>query len=307
MHMTTVENKVQDLVPDTTNQDYTACKMTLRNNDYYLFSWYRLAPGSTELQPLGTWNDGSYDAKDAHTEMRQEWPQSTEVEYYFLANERNRRAGEPYTQCNQCGTVAYEVCNQCGNPTCYTHYQNGDFEHWCLTCWYEHICMMRIDGNISLRDWRRTHANCQTRLYSVDQVATTEVQDLVPTKNVTVTLASINDKQAHRGTVYTACVKPVQGIPNLDIFTPSREIVYGHKRYTGDTRFSSYAPVTDEQYKREYARLLRSRADDIRSWLDALDEDVTICCYCKQGTFCHRTLLATWIRSYDERFIVDLH
>lgn len=131
-------------------------------------------------------------------------------------------------------------------------------------------------------------------------------QGQAPGTKVVVTLASLNDRAAHKGTVYTACVKPVPGIPNLEIFTPSKVIVYGHKRHTGDTRFSSYAPVTDEQYKREYARLLHSRASDIRAWLDQLAKDVTICCYCRKGNFCHRVLLARWIAAYSDRFTVDL-
>ncbi len=131
-------------------------------------------------------------------------------------------------------------------------------------------------------------------------------QDQAAATPVVITLASINDQAAHRGTVYTACVKPLPGLPNLAIFTPSKAIVYGHKRYKGDTRFSSYAPVTDEEYKREYARLLRSRAAAIRAWLDGLTADVTICCYCRKGLFCHRVLLAQWIAAYSDRFRVVL-
>lgn len=124
---------------------------------------------------------------------------------------------------------------------------------------------------------------------------------------ITVTFACINDKGHHAGKVYTSCVTLLGRKDNLDIFTPTRQLVYGHKYAHGDARFKDYKPVTDEEYTERYAALLKSKGAKIRAWLDALNEDVTITCFCPRGKFCHRRILARWVKAYRRDLNVVLY
>lgn len=75
---------------------------------------------------------------------------------------------------------------------------------------------------------------------------------------------------------------------------PTKSMVYGHKAFTGDSRFSRYTPLSTEQYTERYYQLLRPRYQanpDI--FHEALTRDkVILCCYCRAGNFCHRHLAA---------------
>lgn len=129
--------------------EIAACKMTWRAH-CYLYNWYRLVPGATELEPLGTWNDGSYDALDASKERNEKWPNAVDVSYCAIANESLRRKGESYLACDVpgCTKVAYGQCNICDDMVCIVHHEEGDFESWCVWCWDTHVDMLRIDGQI---------------------------------------------------------------------------------------------------------------------------------------------------------------
>ncbi len=122
-----------------------------------------------------------------------------------------------------------------------------------------------------------------------------------------VVFASINDKRHHRGSVYTMCVTRIGKPDNLDVFTPTATIVYGHKRYAGDTRFLNYQSVTDREYTRIYAQLLKERSVQVREWIDNITNDVTLCCFCRRGTFCHRYILAKWFKSYREDLEIQIY
>ena len=123
---------------------------------------------------------------------------------------------------------------------------------------------------------------------------------------ITVTFASINDRVHHRGTVYTACTTLVGKERNIDVLSPTKELVYGHKSYTGDTRFRNYPPISNQEYTRQYAKLLKSRAVDIRKWIDSIEGDCTIVCFCPSGKFCHRVLLSKWFKSYRSDLNIQL-
>jgi hypothetical protein len=45
---------------------------------------------------------------------------------------------------------------------------------------------------------------------------------------------------------------------------------------------------------------------EVRAFIDGIEGDVTICCFCKQGEFCHRRLLAKWFKSYREDLEIAL-
>lgn len=134
---------------DFRDVEIATCVSTWRGH-CYVFNWYRLLPGEMDKQPLGTWNDGSYDALDASKERKTAWPEATDVTPYALENELARRQGKAYTACTheQCSKLAYEVCNTCGKAICFEHYREADFENWCVGCWYTHMDMLHLDGNI---------------------------------------------------------------------------------------------------------------------------------------------------------------
>jgi len=65
---------------------------------------------------------------------------------------------------------------------------------------------------------------------------------------------------------------------------PTWDLVMGHKQKR----------ISDEQYVQGYLTLLRKRyKQDSGPFLRILQrESVTLCCYCKAGAFCHRTIAA---------------
>lgn len=122
-----------------------------------------------------------------------------------------------------------------------------------------------------------------------------------------VVFASLRDKGKHKGTVYTSCVSFLGQYENLDLFTPSKRLVYGWKCGQGDIRFKAYPPLTSDDYVKGYASLLKSRSQEVRTFIDSIQEDITICCFCKEGAFCHRRLLAKWFKSYRPELDVRLY
>ena len=52
-----------------------------------------------------------------------------------------------------------------------------------------------------------------------------------------------------------------------------------------------YPPVNDQEYTKAYIDLLNQRR--AKRWFDALnaEQEMTICCFCRQGSFCHRRIL----------------
>lgn len=114
----------------------------------------------------------------------------------------------------------------------------------------------------------------------------------------TIHLCSINGKQNHIGTVYTMTVKPVAGYPNFELFAPTPAIVYGHKHFKGDMRFEKWPEVSDEEYRDTYRSIIYSRLKAIKEWYGALREgdELTLCCYCPQGKFCHRLFVESTLK-----------
>jgi hypothetical protein len=75
--------------------------------------WYRLAPGSAELESLDINNDESF-------------PGTLDVSFTFLTNEAARRAGKTFTTCAFCSGVAYDYCDECDRAICVMHYRSYD-------------------------------------------------------------------------------------------------------------------------------------------------------------------------------------
>jgi uncharacterized protein YeaO (DUF488 family) len=89
--------------------------------------------------------------------------------------------------------------------------------------------------------------------------------------------------------IYTCTV---YGYPGLDItvksgdkvFAPTWDLVMGYKK----------GRISEAEYRRQYIALMRvSYREHKARWLEVLAmPEVTLCCYCKPGHFCHRTILA---------------
>lgn len=135
-----MQRKVQLLIDHVqTGGDYStlelaACQVTTPTNYYQTmysnedehFNWYRLLPGSTELEPLNTWNDGSFDGADAERERWEAWPNALDTSYTLLLNEVARRCGKAYTTCSFCAGLAYDFCSECSHAVCVMHYRQYD-------------------------------------------------------------------------------------------------------------------------------------------------------------------------------------
>ena len=70
----------------------------------------------------------------------------------------------------------------------------------------------------------------------------------------------------------------------VHVLFPTCEIVRGYKA----------GKISEQEYVESYVELLRGRYRPLRAWLDSIDEDVTLCCFEREGEFCHRLLVA-WV------------
>ncbi len=92
-------------------------------------------------------------------------------------------------------------------------------------------------------------------------------------------------------------------------------LVYGHKHYTGDRCFAGYPLVNDEEYRLGYCRVIEQRLRRIAAWYSALLLDnsyaLTLCCYCAEGSFCHRQFVAQlflWLNAkLSLAHVIELH
>jgi hypothetical protein len=90
--------------------------------------------------------------------------------------------------------------------------------------------------------------------------------------------------------IKTMTMQPQRGIENLTFLAPLETMVKGHKRYAHpeDHRWAGWIPVSDEQYKDQYRRIIEGNMPHIKKWYRDLDTDIVLCCYCAPGDFCHR-------------------
>lgn len=83
------------------------------------------------------------------------------------------------------------------------------------------------------------------------------------------------------------------------IFAPQWDMVYGIKK----------GSMTEKEYTERYhALMLASYKKYKELWLKAIrEEHIVLKCYCKVGDFCHRPLLATYIRKVAEANGLTVH
>jgi uncharacterized protein YeaO (DUF488 family) len=101
------------------------------------------------------------------------------------------------------------------------------------------------------------------------------------------------------GTVYCTTMKPMKGYERLEFLCPTQELVYGYK----------YHGKGETWYTNGYKSLLMSKWAEIKPWLMGIDmsKDMTLLCYCREGEFCHRQLMAQMVMKWRPDLEVILH
>jgi uncharacterized protein YeaO (DUF488 family) len=101
--------------------------------------------------------------------------------------------------------------------------------------------------------------------------------------------------------IFTAQIGKYKGADGIDItvgsarglgkiLAPSKAIVYGHKHYNGDKRYTDYEKVDDKTYRETYRLILIDRyVTNKNNFLAFLrNDEITLMCYCRADKFCHR-------------------
>lgn len=117
---------------------------------------------------------------------------------------------------------------------------------------------------------------------------------------MTIYTASIYDKLNHHGQLCCTAVKPMAEADCwLDFLAPTLELRNGHK----------YHKRSDQWYQDGYRKLMSERQAQVMAWLQGLkaDENLTLLCYCTEGRFCHRRIIATMVKYYRPDLIVEVH
>lgn len=108
-----------------------------------------------------------------------------------------------------------------------------------------------------------------------------------------IIVCSIDDVRKYgQGKIMRASIGESRGMaqytaPGAECWYPTKELVWGHK----------YKGMSDAAYIAGYKALLRQRWPQIVAWCRSLTatEDVTLLCYCREGEFCHRRIMAKLI------------
>lgn len=101
-----------------------------------------------------------------------------------------------------------------------------------------------------------------------------------------ILICSWFDKEKVGGVLSISLGKPrgVHCDGQVHVLFPSWKIVRGYRR----------GEISVEEYVERYVELLRGRHHELKLWLDSIEEDVTLCCFEREGDFCHRLLVA-WV------------
>ncbi|MNN36978.1 hypothetical protein D3C81_1508970 [compost metagenome] len=81
-------------------------------------------------------------------------------------------------------------------------------------------------------------------------------------------------------------------------FAPTWEMVMNHKR----------RKISNDEYKKMYIDLMRkSRKENPERWNEVLSmKRVVLVCYCEEGLFCHRILLAKMLEKLGGKYMGEI-
>lgn len=130
--------------------------------------------------------------------------------------------------------------------------------------------------------------------------------------------AQLSAKAHHHGECYCTSVGSMAGFDSahwLMFLAPLDSMVKAHKNATGTWARNRYKvspeiqAAADAKYTKEYFALLLTRWAEVKAWLRSLsaEQDITLLCYCREGDFCHRHLLADLIRKYRPDILIEEH
>ncbi len=84
--------------------------------------------------------------------------------------------------------------------------------------------------------------------------------------------------------------------PRIDCLAPTWDIVQGVKS----------GRITPEEYTARYRELMTARWPAVKQWLNGLQGDETLLCFCRPGTFCHRQLIAKMIARHRPDLALEI-
>ena len=84
---------------------------------------------------------------------------------------------------------------------------------------------------------------------------------------------------------YVPCWWP--GLKHLPLLAPSKDLLF---RYKG-------GKASEADYEREYISMLNERESEVLALVCGLPDGSVLMCYEKPPKFCHRHLLADWLRA----------
>jgi len=107
-------------------------------------------------------------------------------------------------------------------------------------------------------------------------------------------VASFFNPRAHHGSVISIANTAPAGFRSVrraDIFVPGRRLVWDWK----DGRIT-WPQYTERYMARLDERIAQHHLDRARAWARNPNRHLTLCCWEREPTRCHRSLLAEWLR-----------
>ena len=96
--------------------------------------------------------------------------------------------------------------------------------------------------------------------------------------------------RARKGEVYSIALSHPSNVGvhgSVGCLMPTWDMVRGFKAKR----------IGEVEYTTQYRELMTKRWPTVQRWLDSLDGDVYLCCWCTTG-FCHRYLVAKLVRKF---------
>ncbi len=126
-----------------------------------------------------------------------------------------------------------------------------------------------------------------------------------------IVLCSVNDKAHHVGKCYCTTVGLMdKKYERIECLVPYWN-GYGFSKGWGIVKGHQTGKVSDEEYTKVYKYILGNKQNwpKVKAWLKSLraDEDITLLCFCREGKFCHRQLIAEMIRKWRPDLEVVVH
>ncbi len=114
-----------------------------------------------------------------------------------------------------------------------------------------------------------------------------------------ITVSSFSAAKARRATtVYSIALSHPKNVGvrgMVQCLMPTWGMVKGFKR----------GSISEAEYTARYGKLIVARWSEVKRWLDSLNGNEYLCCWCITG-FCHRYLVAKLIRKYRSDLEVKL-